>query len=52
MLSFCALTYDKENNANNGTFGVQQWMYAPFAALKCDFSSGGRSGRAIERAGE
>ena len=30
-------TYDKQNNANNGAFGVQQWMYGPFSALKCDF---------------
>ena len=37
VLSFRAYIYDKQNNANNGAFGVQQWMYGPFAALKCDF---------------
>ncbi|HKN30420.1 MAG TPA: hypothetical protein VJY34_22065 [Roseiarcus sp.] len=29
--------YDKENNAFNGAFRLQQWMYGPFAALKYSF---------------
>ena len=29
--------YDKENNAFNGAFRLQQWMYGPFAALKYRF---------------
>jgi hypothetical protein len=29
--------YDKQNNAANGSFRIQHWMYGPFAALKCSF---------------
>lgn len=29
--------YDKEENAANGSFRLQQWMYGPFAALKYSF---------------
>jgi hypothetical protein len=29
--------YDEENNAFNGSFRLQQWMYGPFAALKYSF---------------
>lgn len=30
-------TYDKQNNAFNGSFRLQQWMYGPYAALKISF---------------
>ncbi len=29
--------YEKQNNAANGSFRIQQWMYGPFAALKYSF---------------
>jgi hypothetical protein len=29
--------YDKQDNARNGSFRIQQWMYGPFAALKYGF---------------
>jgi hypothetical protein len=30
-------TYDKQNNAANGSFRYQAWMYGPFAAIKYSF---------------
>jgi hypothetical protein len=29
--------YERQNNAANGSFRIQQWMYGPFAAIKYSF---------------
>jgi hypothetical protein len=29
--------YDQENNAGNGSFRLQTWIYGPFAGLKYSF---------------
>lgn len=29
--------YDKQNNAGNGSFRIQQWVYGPFAGVKYSF---------------